>query len=85
MITKIVSVDKNKKNIKDCVLGIILFYVFIIILSSFYLKSYYTMQTKRENWQLLKLLKIVHQIIKFAKYINLPPLSGFIWKKQKQN
>lgn len=49
MITKIVSVDKNKKNIKDCVLGIILFYVFIIILSSFYLKSYYTMQTKREN------------------------------------
>lgn len=49
MITKIVSVDKDRKNIKDCALGIILFYVFIIILSSFYLKSYYTMQTKREN------------------------------------
>ena len=81
MITKIVSVDKDRKNIKDCALGIILFYVFIIILSSLYLKSYYTMQTKRENWQLLKLLKIVHQIIKFAKYINLPPLSGFIFYK----
>lgn len=49
MITKIVSVDKDKKNIKDCALGIILFYVFIIILSSFCLKSYYATQTKREN------------------------------------
>lgn len=46
MITKIVSVDKDKKNDKDCALGIILFYVFIIILSSF---CYYTTQTKRQN------------------------------------
>lgn len=50
MITKIVSVDKDRKNIKDCApWNYSVLCVFIIILSSFYLKVITQCKLQREN------------------------------------